>query len=418
MVTENNKRVYSFNFWGHWYFIALVLSPLICFVDYYTAKQGFGRIYGSSIVVLALMLLLGRGTQNVIFRNYLPVGILLALYFMTWDLVLWKDTIARKGIFYEFFLNRTLQTVAVLFVVDNLRFSEKLIETLVRLMKGLIVLGALVSLLQVIYDPFFFTPAKFKESMLHYDWGTNVLQVRRLSIFGFTDVNDVGLSFLPIVALVVGYEIKEKNRIPVLILILSFFIAVVNNSRYIQLGFFIAAAPALFYQKRIIRNSIVAIIGFAVLALMMGLVLQLVGYDVSQYIDERLLDEAGGNTRLLAFEIFGLFFPDNPFFGTGQHLTEDVLVAIANRSSQIHVGYLSLLFSYGIVGTSIAVLFWGLITARLWAVAKKSGFYGSFFGFMVFWWANVTMVYYWIFTFGLILCYLFASYYGSKEESV
>lgn len=416
MVTEN-KRVYSFGFWAHWYFIALVLSPLICYLDYMTINQGFERIYGSTIVLFAVLLLLARGTQNVVFRYYLPVGIILAIYFMIWDLVLWQDVIARKGIFYEFFLNRTLQTVAVLFVVDNLIFSHRLIDTLVRLMKGLIVLGVVVSFIQVVYDPFFFTPDHFRESMLHYDWGSNVLQVRRLSVFGFTDVNDVGLSFLPIVALVTGYEVKEKNRIPVLYLVLSFFIVVVNNSRYIQLGFFIAAAPALFYQKKIIRNAIVAILGFAVLIVLMGVVLQLVGYDVSRYIEERLLDEAGGNTRILAFEVFKQFFPENPFFGTGQHLTEDVIIAIANRSSQIHVGYLSHLFSYGIVGTFLAFLFWGLITARLWRVAKKTGFYGSFFGFMVFLWANVTMVYYWIFTFGLILCYLFASYYDSKEES-
>ncbi|MDN5290340.1 MAG: hypothetical protein PWQ06_579 [Anaerophaga sp.] len=416
MVTENNN-IYSFHFWAHWYFIALVLSPLICFVDYYSIDQGFGRLFGSTIVFFALMLFIARGTENVVFRNYLSAGIILALYYTTWDLVLWQDTIARKGIFYEFFLNRTLQTVAVLFVVDNLTFSDKLMDVLVRLMKGLIVLGAIVSLLQVVYDPFFFTPEKFRESMLHYDWGTNVLHVRRLSVFGFTDVNDVGLSFLPMVALITGYEIKERDRIPVLILILAFFIAVVNNSRYIQLGFFVAAAPVLFYQKRVLRNLLVAAVGLVVMVLFMGVVLQIIGYDVSQYVEERLLDESGG-TRILAFEIFMRFFPDNPFFGTGRHLTDDVIVALANRSSQIHVGYLSHLFSYGLVGTFLAFLFWGLITRRLWLVAKKTGFYGSFFGFMVFWWANVTMVYYWVFTFGLILCYLFASYYDSKEESV
>jgi hypothetical protein len=147
----------------------------------------------------------------------------------------------------------------------------------------------------------------------------------------------------------------------------------------------------------------------------MGGVLQVIGYDVGRYVQERLLDDSGGS-RILAFEIFGRFFPDNPFFGTGQHLTQEVLVALSGRSSQIHVGYLSHLYTYGIVGTLMAFIFWIMIAVHLWKIAKRTGFWGGYFGFMVFLWANVTMVFYWVFTFGLALCYLFASYYESKEN--
>ncbi|MFO8002218.1 MAG: O-antigen ligase family protein [Marinilabilia sp.] len=414
MVIENSN-IYSLRFWIHWYFIALVLAPFVCFVDYYTVFQGFDRIYGGTMVIIALLLLIGRDSGNLVLRNYIPVGLILAAYYLTWDVVLWQNMIARKGIYYEFLLNRTLQAVALLFVVDNIVFSRKLIDTLMVLMKGLVVVGAVVSLIQIIHDPFFFAPENFQEFMLSYRWGTDPLQVRRLSIFGFTDVDDVGLSFLPIFALITAYEVKEKGRIPIVIMLLAFFIAVVNNSRYIQVGYFIAAAPALFYQGRVLRNALVSMAGLVVLVLLMGLVLQLVGYDLERYIDERLLAETAG-TRLLALEIFLQFFPDNPFFGTGVHLTDEVVVALAERSSQIHVGYLAHLFSYGIVGTFLVLMFWGFIARRLWKVARRTGFYGSFFGFMVFLWTNVTLVFYWVFTFGLALCFLFASYYDTKEE--
>jgi hypothetical protein len=365
--------------------------------------------------MLALLVLIGKGTGRSVFRDYLPVGILLTIYYATWDMILWQGTVARKGIFYEFFLNRTLHTVAVLYIVDNILFSRKLIKTLVLTIKIMIVIGAVMSLFQVIYDPFLFTPDRFEHMMLRYSWGTNLLHVRRLSVFGFSDVNDIGVSFLPVMALITGYEIKEKRKVPVVMLLLGFFIAVVNNSRYIQLGFFVAAAPALMYQGKIIRNLLVALIGLLAMVLVMGFVLHLIGYDVGRYVEERLLD-ASGESRLLALDIFARFFPDTPFFGTGQHLTREVVVALAGRSSQIHVGYLSHLFSYGIVGTSLALFFWGLIVHRLWKVARQTGFYGSFFGFMVFLWGNVTMVYFWVFTFGLALCYLFSSYYESKEK--
>lgn len=416
MVIENSN-IYSVRFWAHWYFFALVLAPFVCFVDYHTADQGFDRIYGATIIILALLLLISRGPGNVVIRTYVPAGIVLAIYYITWDIVLWQSTVARKGIFYEFFLNKTLQAVAVLFIVDNLLFSRKLIDILILGMKGLIVVGALVSLLQVVHDPFFFTPAKFQNFMRHYDWGTNTLHVRRLSIFGFTDVNDMGLSFLPLIALITGHELKKNGKIPILILLLGFFIAVVNNSRYIQLGFFVAAAPALFYEGKILRNSMIAGVGLVLTVVFMAVVLQIIGYDIDLYVQERLLDESGGS-RILALDILARFFPDAPFFGTGQHLTHEVEVALANRSSQIHVGYLAHLFSYGIVGTSLALFFWFLIARKLWQVAIRTGFYGSFFGFMVFLWANVTMVFYWVFTFGLALCYLFSSYYESKEEEL
>jgi len=413
----DNSNIYSVRFWAHWYFFALVLAPFVSFVDYYSVDQGFDKIYGATIILLALLLLLSRGTGNVVIKTYIPIGIILAVYYATWDIVLWQSTVARKGIFYEFLLNKTLHAVAVLFIVDNLLFSRKLIDLLVGMMKGLIVVGALVSLLQVIYDPFFFTPEKFMQFMTRYDWGTNTLHVRRLSIFGFTDVNDVGLSFLPMIALITGHEIKKNGKIPILTLVLGFFIAVVNNSRYIQLGFFVAAAPALFYQGKILRNSVYAGISLILMVLLMAVILQAIGYDIDRYVQERLLDDSG-SSRLLAFEIFNRFFPEAPFFGTGVHMTHQVEVALADRSSQIHVGYLNHLFSYGLVGTSLALFFWVLIARRLWRVARITGFYGSFFGFMVFLWANVTMVFYWVFTFGLALCYLFSSYYESKEKEL
>lgn len=414
----NNTGFFRLSFLSHWYFIALAFAPVVCFIDYRTVDQGFDKIYGSTILIMALALFIVRGWNHVIVRYYIPAGILAAIFYTSWDVILWQDTIARKGVIYEFFLNRSLHAVAVLFVVDNLVFSKNLIQSLIKIMKGLIVVGAIVSLLQVIHNPFFFTPEKFQASMLHYHWENNPLLVRRLSIFGFTNINDVGMSFLPILALVVSYEIKENNRIPILMLLLGFFIAVVNNSRYIQLGFFIAAAPVLFYQGKILRNFLIGMFGIVVLVLLMGLVLHFIGYDVGRYVEERLLDESGG-TRLLALEIFGRFFPENPFFGTGTHITQEVFVALADRSSQIHVGYLAHLFSFGLVGTFLALLFWSLIALRLWKVGIKTGFYGSFFGFLVFLWSNVSMVFYWVFTFGLALSYLFASYYDGKfnEES-
>jgi len=77
MVIENSN-IYSIRFWAHWYFFALVLAPIVCYLDYNSIEQGFDRIYGSTVLILALLLLIGRGGGNVVYRAYIPVGIFLA----------------------------------------------------------------------------------------------------------------------------------------------------------------------------------------------------------------------------------------------------------------------------------------------------------------------------------------------------
>ncbi len=59
--------------------------------------------------------------------------------------------------------------------------------------------------------------------------------------------------------------------------------------------------------------------------------------------------------------MFTEFFPNKPFFGTGIHVGEDLLRAIGGRSSQMHVGYLSHLYEYGIVGSILLFYFLYLV---------------------------------------------------------
>jgi len=124
------------------------------------------------------------------------------------------------------------------------------------------------------------------------------------------------------------------------------------------------------------------------------------------YIAERLLANTA-STRFLAFELFAKYFPENPFFGTGEHVTAELARSLQGRSSQIHVGYLSHLFEFGIFGSILLFSFWFYIAKRLFKTSRRFNYYGTFLGFLCFLVANLTLVKYSIFEYGIILSLLF-----------
>jgi hypothetical protein len=122
--------------------------------------------------------------------------------------------------------------------------------------------------------------------------------------------------------------------------------------------------------------------------------------------------EIKNTSRYLAYELFQKYFPQHPVFGTGVHLTDEIRrVANEGGSSQIHVGYFSHMVSYGIVGSFLLFSFWLLLARDLFKKAKLTGFYGAFFAFLVFLWANAAMVDYNIFYPGVIIAIIYSEYH-------
>ena len=164
------------------------------------------------------------------------------------------------------------------------------------------------------------------------------------------------------------------------------------------------------FAKNKWRTALIIGVTVPVVLVLLAIGLSLVGFDVEGYVEQRLLANSA-STRLLAFEIFQKFFGRNPWFGSGVHLSNEVIVALAGRSSQIHVGYLAHLYSYGIIGSFLVFGFWLLIFIRFRRTALRTAYWGSVVGILVFLWANVTLVTYQIFTYGIMMSFLFDRYY-------
>ena len=124
-----------------------------------------------------------------------------------------------------------------------------------------------------------------------------------------------------------------------------------------------------------------------------------------------LLQDAKISKSNKAIDNFLFYFPQKPFLGTGE-LTDEIKAASqAVGSSHIHVGYLSHLVYYGIVGCFFLFGFLYLLMKELYNTAKNTNYWGSFFAFMVFLWSFATMSESSIFYPGLIFALIFDKYF-------
>jgi len=396
------------------YFILLSFAPIVCFLDYSTVNQGFYKIYGATLLLISLALLIRKGVNNSRFDGLIVAALVVYAYYLGWDVILQQGTYARKGFVFDAFVNPFLHIACLIFVVDNYKIPESLIKLLVKIFIGTIMASFVVSLIQFVHDPFFFAPDELAAYARQMGAADDAFEVRRTSIFGYIGMLEVSQSFLPIMALVTAYYAKVKHKIPFVWLIMGLVVVFATNSRFVQVGFLMTLMPLLILGKSKWRTLLIISFATPIIVLVFVQVLVFTGFDIDSYIQNRILANSA-STRLLAFEIFQKFFGKNPWFGSGVHLSNEVIVALAGRSSQIHVGYLAHLYSYGIIGSFFAFGFWFLIARRFYRTAKITQFWGSFIGMGVFLWANVTLVYYIIFTYGLMMSFLFDRYYLNKH---
>jgi hypothetical protein len=244
---------------------------------------------------------------------------------------------------------------------------------------------------------------------------THVKEGYRFSIYSWTTEISVGLDALAIFSILWG--IKSLSRIKkVLLLISAGFISILSSSRWIILNFFVV------FSQRIFRSSKPLAFGLVLIPAMVATVFvviwgaQYFGFDYNQFLQERLLSKSAG-TRFYAFEVFGRVYPHHPIFGTGGEDTGEMLRLIQGKTSQIHVGWLKLLYYYGLIGGLIYLAFIISILKHLYSLARESRYWGSFFAILAFVIANFTLVELSIYYHGLLLAILFSRQLSNQPDS-
>jgi hypothetical protein len=399
-----------------YFFLSMPFTPLWGYIlrGNFGMKVAVMTIYGNLSLLLFIILLVNKGRKNIIFPKYLIPIILLAIYYSIWDF--YNGNVDENGIAIIFFRNYHVFTVTTILLIVNSRFSDKFIGKLIFYLKLTIVPAVIVSIIQAKYNQLFLTPESYLLENLEFLF--NPYQMRPPSIFGYLDFNDIGLSFVPILSIIVAYSILiEKKKVGSIILIfLGGLSCVLSNGRYIMLGYLIILSQTMIGYKLRLKKVIAFAFSYGLSVFVLLLVLtHLIGYDLKAYYEERIMSESAA-TRVLAVSFFLKHFPQHPILGVGVRVNDELREEIRFITSQIHVGYLSVFYEYGLVGGILTLIFMYQIIVGFYQNAKETHFWGSFFGFLSFLFANTALVQYYIYFYGLIMLFIFDSYFMQKNE--
>ncbi|MBU2974669.1 hypothetical protein [Zobellia sp. B3R18] len=340
-----------------------------------------------------------------------------------------SEELEEGGVVKYLYSDSLIQTFIAFLLLENISFPSKWMDWALKVFGLTLVLAAIVSVIQT-FKPFFFLKTDDLVQGLSYArmqeyYNNNPQEVTgdvnrfidgyRHSIFSYINKVSVGVDAMAIFSILIAVNSKKWIK-TTLVFASAATVGFLSSARWIMLNFIVISSQKIWIGKnKFVKALKYGLYGLLLLTLVV-IALSFSGIDLEKFIEERLLSDSAG-TRLLAFEVFFKVFPHNPILGTMGIDTEEVVRLLRGRSSQIHVGYLKLFYYYGLVGGLIYLTFLGSLLKRMWNMGLKSGYWGGFFAFMAFAVANLTLVIFDLFHYGLMFAIIFSNYYSTSQDS-
>ena len=412
-LQEDNGTKKIFNFWLHSlsmdpfvkiYFGLLFISPFLALaIRKYLNVQPY-YVLGSIAVILAIFLVIQK---NLRIPKYIYPLVLFLIYNIIWDF--FNGRYEQFGILKLLFKNYSLHIIAIIIIIENINITDKFIRITIKIFKLIAIVSFVVAIYQFLFNNYFFVPEETITIAKSENYFGNV------SIWGYLNLMDIGLSLLPILAIIINNDLlKKKINQAFLWLGIAGIVAFLTYARWTMINFFLLLLlPIFFIQGSKVKNIILSIVSSAIIIFILIGAFNASGDNFKKFYNDRILSKSA-ETRVLAFKFFSEFFPKNPILGSGVRVNDDLRVALAHRSSQIHVGYLSSLYEYGIIGSLFLFTFWFLVARKFYKNSKISKQYGIFIGFLCFLFANLTLVEYSMFHIGIIFLFVFNRFYKLK----
>jgi hypothetical protein len=365
-------------------------------------------------------------------RLYLriPWYIILLLCFLVYtfisDIVIVNLSIDIK----YFYSNLLLGSVLIFLIIENTNISENFFNAIFKLNHIVLFLAFVVIIIQQFSIRTFFVDPEFYHSVLSESYSDSRLS----SIYSwFGNVNSIGLCFFPILGLTIAHHLKNNYKGIFYLFFIGAVVAFFSKSRFNMVNYLVLFLLLPIYrgwQIGAFFKYLIVITG-AVITLYFGS--KAVGLNTDKIVNERILEKQRGGmlsgsagTRILAFQLFNKLYFEHPIFGKGYfHRSEkggskdyELARALRGRSSQIHVGYLSLLYYYGLIGGLIYLLFLISISKETYRVAKKTMQWGPFFAILQFVLTNLTGVVFDLFIMGIVMAMFYHKYYSQTESKL
>lgn len=393
--------------------LLIALSPFLGYVTYTLFNRNLHAFFLLLGLAIVLLIFLEQGTLKM--PSYVILFALFVVYTILSDLIL-----VGRSIDVSYILsNRQIDSLLFLIVLENIVISRQHKFLVFRLGIFVLLVAFTVILIQQFYNRSFFSIPITSEDY-------QGLRYRLPSIFSWIEpLMLFGLCFMPLWMVITDEFFKEKRNFAYLFYLLGFMVAILNRTRITLVLFFLALIPVFIYRslklKTVLQYGLIIIIS----GIALFFILKSANIGIEQTINERYLEKSSGgvlqgsaSSRLLAFKVFKELFPKNPLFGKGRSFKAgkgiqdmELLQALNRRSYQMHVGYLSLLYYYGIAGGLLFLSFLYLLFKKLFIDAKITGYWGPLIAFSMLLVNNFTDVVLFIDIPGIMLALYFNHFY-------
>jgi hypothetical protein len=274
------------------------------------------------------------------------------------------------------------------------------------------IISLIVSLIQIKFPTFFFN-TNVDEDLFY------IGQNRNFSIYSWTDLNSVGISFPILISILVSLYYKRKFILP-LVIFSDIAVSFLTRTRYIMISGIVALSQVFFNKKISLIRRISTLLIIVIGIFFIGPVAEQFGFNIKEVINNRILEEESdmrsAKARILSFKVFLLKFPEHPFLGVGPQTRPDVVKLLGGEAPLIHIGYLSYLYFYGVTGCFFIFLAIYYLLKDAWFVGKNYDFWGCFYGLLSFCIANLTTVYFNFSEMGIIILVIYLRYYNHKSH--
>jgi hypothetical protein len=312
-------------------------------------------------------------------------------------------------------LDINVYACGVLFVIENTKFEDWFSKIMNRNLLIIVIISLLVSLIQV-SDPSFFLNDQMDVEMDYLGQG------RIFSIFSWTNKNSLGITFPIMIAILLSVIDTKRKAFPIVV-ISGLVVAFLTRARYVMISTIIAFSQFLFSLTLTLKRKVSFVLVLLFSIILLWQVAENFGYSIQEVIQERILEKSSETemgsamVRVSSYYVFLLKFPEHPWYGVGPKTRDDVVQLLGGEAPLIHVGYLSYLYYYGVVGCLFFFLSLIFLLRRAWNVGKNYGFWGSFYGILTFCFANTTFVYFNLSEMGIILAVIYLKVFEDKQES-
>jgi hypothetical protein len=390
------------------FLILLPFYPLWARVWVTITHTSFSFLIGAALIPMVLYLIIFN-------RKKIPVYLIFLILFTIYHFVsvIVNDTsLGSLNVTYFVISDDNLQACLFFIIIEHTVFDKLFIKKLTWLILLLVIISLVVSIIQIKIPGFFFNTA-LDQGLIFADGN------RCTSIYSWTNINSVGITFPLLISILVSLYQKQKSTLP-FIVFSGIVVSFLTKARYVMISGIVVLSQLFLSTRLSVIKKTSIVIMLLVGLYMINIAANNLGYDIKDVVENRILekgnDMGSAKARIRSYEVFLKVFPENPWFGVGPETKKNVIDMLEGVAPLIHVGYLSYLYYYGIVGCLLLFLAIFFLLKYAWEIGKKHNFWGTFYGLISFCLANLTFVYFNLSELGIVISLVYLRYFKYKSS--